>query len=308
MSVSDNHNSNKANSNAGALSLGANTSKATAYSTTPSTRNHTTVRARAARREEGESMATSAQHRQWVRSGSNYKVAYPIAALRDTLRGYGYTVYDMGNTEHLDHIPPEDHTPFSETGWPIKTPYGWVTAGDIMPDGDVPLTLQELGAQLFADVNNGLLPWVKYMNWGPTSNRAAVHDSWQPGHARRTSSDTGHIHISSRSDVTQNAYAPYDPVARWRGIGTAVGRADMIIGLVTGERFVIGPAGPVLITWDEWVTSFTEQKSAWPPVLLLANPERLKDFAPAPAATAAPATLALDTVAVTGRLDFTVGS
>lgn len=150
-----------------------------------------------------------------------WQLARPLVALRDRLRSYGYTVYDIGDTRHLDHIPPEDHTPYSETGWPGTTPYGWVTAIDIMPPPDNSLpSLQSLGGQIFGDRQGNVtgVSWLKYMNWGPVNNRTAIHDQWQPNHVRRSSSDVGHIHLSSRSDVTQSTVGDnYDPVARLRG-------------------------------------------------------------------------------------------
>lgn len=181
-------------------------------------------------------MATSPQHLRWIRSGLQWRLAYPLVALRDRLRAYGYTVYDIGNTDHLDHIPPEDHTPYSETGWPITTPYGWVTAIDVMPPASAALpSLQALGAQIFADRQAGVpdVSWLKYMNWGPVSDSRAVHDQWQPGHLRWTSSDTGHIHASCRSDrvttVSNPAELTYDPVARLRGLEVEEDMAQMLV-------------------------------------------------------------------------------
>lgn len=167
-------------------------------------------------------MATSPQHARWIRSGMQWQLARPLVSLRDRLRSYGYTVYDIGDTRHLDHIPPEDHTPYSETGWPKPTPYGWVTAIDIMPPpvGRLP-SLQQLGNQLYADRVGGLVAvsWLKYMNWGPVSDASAKQDAWEPNHVRRSSSDVGHIHLSCRSDMTaSNIGNTYDPVARLRGV------------------------------------------------------------------------------------------
>ena len=173
---------------------------------------------------------TSPQHAQWIRSGRQWQLARPLLVLRDRLRGYGYTVYDLGDTGHLDRIPPEDHTPYSETGWPGATPYGWVTAIDVMPPSSTqPRTglpsLQSLGGQLFADRQAGVpaARWLKYMNWGPADDRHAVHDRWEPGHQRSMSDDAGHIHLSCRSDVTSAKYGDaYDPIARLRGLDNPV--------------------------------------------------------------------------------------
>lgn len=166
---------------------------------------------------------TSKQHAAWIRRGKPWRVARPLQQLRDRLRAYGYTVYDLGNDSHLDHIPPEHHCPYSESNWPAfqGSPMpDVVTAIDIMPPGGGGLpSLQKLGAQLFADKQNGVAPWIVDMNWGPTSNNSAVRDTWRPSHSRSSSSDTGHIHLSSRSDAIDSTAADsYDPVARLRGI------------------------------------------------------------------------------------------
>src|SRR5262249_34680315 len=149
---------------------------------------------------------TSAQHRAWIRAGSPISgLIRPLAKLRDRLRGQGYTVFDIGDEGHLDNQPPEDHTPYSETGWPDPSPQVWLPALDIMPpraSSGLP-SLQDLGAQLFADKQAGHpgTAWLKYMNWGPDNNDVAVQDSWQPHHHNNDSGDTGHIHLSGRTDM-----------------------------------------------------------------------------------------------------------
>lgn len=179
---------------------------------------------------------TSKQHALWISRGRPWQVALPVATLGGLLMRYGYTVYFLGDTRHLDHIPPEDHTPYSETGWPIATEYGWVTACDIMPPTDAQRraglpSLQALGAQLFRDkqADDRGVKWIKYMNWGPVSDSSAVHDQWQPGHQRSSSGDTGHIHLSDRSDMIHYAGAAgYDPIARLRGEDNDMAREDVI--------------------------------------------------------------------------------
>lgn len=165
----------------------------------------------------------SPQHAAWMRAGSSFRLARPLAKLRDRLRGYGYTVYDIGNQQHLDHQPPEDHTPFSATGWPVKTPNGVGTAIDIMPPaaGSGLPTLAELGMQILADRMHGdaEADWLKYMNWEP-GDGGCYQESFKPGHVRVRSTDRGHIHLSQRSDMVDSTLADsYDPVARIRGGG-----------------------------------------------------------------------------------------
>ena len=191
---------------------------------------------------------TSPQHAKWIRLGMQWHLARPLVALRDRLRTYGYTVYDLGDTRHLDHIPPEDHTPYSETGWPGTTPYGWVTAIDIMPPPNNSLpSLQALGGQIFGDREADLdeVSWLKYMNWGPVDDRHAVHDQWQPNHVRSSSTDVGHIHLSSRSDVTQSTVGDsYDPVARLRGEDSEMSSKEVndIVNLLIGGISTAGYA------------------------------------------------------------------
>lgn len=166
----------------------------------------------------------------WVADGKPVSFARPIARVRDRLRAHGYTVYDLGNQAHLTHYPPEDHTPFSATGWPVASRYPYVHAIDIMPPAAAALskidhmplpTLAELGAQLHDDraAGHAGATWIKYMNWEPEGNYTGpcYHCSWMPEHARRDSSDRGHIHVSCCSDaVTWTSADDYDPVQRIR--------------------------------------------------------------------------------------------
>ncbi|MEU5948799.1 hypothetical protein ABZ793_25015 [Micromonospora sp. NPDC047465] len=158
----------------------------------------------------------------WIRRGCPFRLMQPACDLRDVLRSYGYTVYDIGDRRHLEAEPPQDHTPYSRTGYPDPAQYGIGYAIDIMPPGASGLpSLQQLGAQLFADrckVVAGI-SWLKYMNWEPERDGGGpcYHDSWQPNHARRDSSDRGHIHLSGLTGLeTSTTGAGYDPVARLR--------------------------------------------------------------------------------------------
>lgn len=176
-------------------------------------------------------MATTA-YRNWDRTGRPWKVAAPMQAIGSRLRAYGYVVYFLGadDSSHLQANTPEDHCPFSYTGWPIAHPYPYVTAFDVMPPktGSGLPTLQQLGAQMVADRNAGHpgLAWLKYMNWETQRDWSGpcYQDSWKPGYSRKASNDRGHIHASGRSDMVTvaGAAATYDPVARIRG-GTTQG-------------------------------------------------------------------------------------
>lgn len=156
----------------------------------------------------------SRQHQDWINHGRpDSGLARPLAQLRDVLRAMGYVVYDQPDDHHLDDQPPQDHTYYSETGWPKPSPKWWRHAIDIMPGGKGLPTLQDLGQRLFMARQAGQITWLKYMNWPSTGNLDhAVQDRWEPDHQRSTSSDVGHIHISSITGV-ETLDAPYNPFA-----------------------------------------------------------------------------------------------
>lgn len=170
-------------------------------------------------------MATAAYYA-WVAAGRpNNGPIRPLKMLRDRLRRYGYTVYDLGDTSHQTHNPPEDHTCFSASGWPVTAQRWWIHAIDIMPPppGKGLPSLQRLGAQMLADKKAGIFHPLKYMNWEPERDwgGACYQERFMPDYQRRTSSDRGHIHLSGRSDMVAYTGADnYDPVARLRGEST----------------------------------------------------------------------------------------
>lgn len=159
---------------------------------------------------------TSRQHQNWINRGKpDSGLVKPLAQLRDLLRAAGYTVYDFPNAEHLDHIPPEDHTYYSETNWPAGQELWWRHAIDIMPPpaGSNLPSLQTIGQHLYDARQAGGVPWLKYMNWPSTGDLSrAVQDRWEPSHARGSSGDTGHIHLSSTTGV-QTLSSPFNPIS-----------------------------------------------------------------------------------------------
>jgi hypothetical protein len=250
---------------------------------------------------------TSAQHDRWNRAGRPFRLARPLVRLRDVLRAAGYTVYDIGNNQHLDAQPPEDHTPYSETGWPVKSPYGVGCAIDVMPPpaGRGLPSLQVLGRRLVNDRITGRAGFIKYINWGPENDRTAVQDRFMPDHVRRISSDTGHIHVSQRSDmVDTTAFDGYNPlgdddmskIILALGADGTVYRCDFLQsipapGLTAANlgdmRYVAGQMGVELVhgpgdnaewTWGGWL------RKGWSPQV----------FGPVPVAAAAPAPIVVE--------------
>lgn len=149
----------------------------------------------------------------WVADGEPWHACQPVADFSATLKKHGYTVYVIGNSTHLHANPPEDHTPYSHTPWPGPQPYPAVLAMDIMPGGS--LDWHELGRRLVADKNAGVpgTEAIKYINWTNSAGQC-LHEKWEPNHQTSSSADTGHIHISFRTDyATSHVMANYDPIA-----------------------------------------------------------------------------------------------
>lgn len=227
-------------------------------------------------------MATTA-YRNWAADGRPWKVAAPVRQLGDILKGYGYTVYYLGADDgsHLQASKPEDHCPFSFTGWPVTHPYPYVTALDIMPpprSSGLP-SLQQIGATIYGwrVAGDPGLAWLKYMNWEPDRDNGGRcwHDSWQPNFNRRDSSDRGHIHMSGRSDMVSSAGPAFDPVDRIRNSqgadmplsnedvqkiwtwdlvdGPNVGMAYRLVNQLVADvaELKARPAGTVVLTEDD---------------------------------------------------------
>jgi hypothetical protein len=170
---------------------------------------------------------TSRQHQDWINHGKpDSGLALPLQLVANHLSAAGYTVYVYPNDAHLDAEPPEDHTYYSETGWPLLSPKWWRHAIDIMPDPNLP-SLQVIGQRFFDARQAGNITWLKYMNWPSTGNLSfAVQDRWEPNHTRGSSSDTGHIHLSSTTgcEVLDDDFNPLTNVIV---AGTTTGVTDV---------------------------------------------------------------------------------
>jgi hypothetical protein len=68
---------------------------------------------------------------------------------------------------------------------------------------------------LVADKNAGVpgTEAIKYINWTNSAGQC-LHEKWEPNHETSSSSDTGHIHVSFRTDfVTSHVMQNYNPLA-----------------------------------------------------------------------------------------------
>lgn len=158
----------------------------------------------------------------WIAAGRpEHGIMVPILDLKAALVRHGYTVGTVGDDAHLNAAVAEDHTWFSQTGWPAAALLGWEYAADIMapPAGSGLPSLVALGEQISADWGAGVpgTEWIKYMNWTHADGRC-VHEARDPSHRIVDSGDRGHIHISGRTDYLRSTVAAgYDPVLRRLG-------------------------------------------------------------------------------------------
>jgi hypothetical protein len=184
--------------------------------------------------------------RDWVRAGRPYVDSKPIAQFKATVSGHGYTVYTYPDKSHLTASRPEDHTPFSGTGWPVPAPRWVGNAADIMPGKGGPADLTRLARQIISDKDAGVpgTEWIKYMNWTDEDGRC-WQTSWKNGKVTVPSTDKGHIHVSGRSDKVNETQAAYDPVARMHG---STGEDDDEMG---------ASFGPIDIQPEGVITSLT---------------------------------------------------
>lgn len=195
----------------------------------------------------------SAAYSQWLAAGEPYELCRPVREFVDLLRAKGYTVYHKGDARHMQAVPPEDHTPFSATGWPI-TSARWVGhALDIMPNASLQ-SLSSLANRIIADRQNNVngTQWIKYINWTDASGNT-WQDRWMPTHLRTTNTDTGHIHISARSDmdasdvVSRSGYTPFRGASIDMGLTPSQEYIQHVLnhrvyGLVRGSDPVTVPA------------------------------------------------------------------
>lgn len=163
----------------------------------------------------------------WIDAGRPYTLIRPAAAIVAILRGHGLTVYHYPNDAHLKATVPEDHTPFSVTGWPGMNRRWFARGVDVMPRSGSDAHLKEsadIARQLIKDRDAGHpgVMWIKYLNW-TDEHGVCRQERWTDAlhpfyRTTRLSGDRDHIHISGRSDAdTDDRADTYDPIARMNG-------------------------------------------------------------------------------------------
>ena len=119
------------------------------------------------------------------------KIAFPAAK---SLFGWG------ANEEHYTAVPALDHTPFSQSGWPLPSPQWWVLATDIMNRPDLGVDCTKLFPYWLSEAKAGRMPWLKYLIW-----QAKIYDVRYSWVQQKSSEHFDHIHISARTDHLQTS-------------------------------------------------------------------------------------------------------
>jgi len=184
----------------------------------------------------------------WVRDGRPIVPAQPVQDFVTTMKvGYPHAnpLFSWYADEaHYLAEPPQDHTPYSVTGWPLANPYPYVFATDIMHRPDLGVDCFKLFAYWLAEARSGRMPWLKYMIW--QAKRYDVRNSWQPV---GSSGHFDHIHLSARTDHRTTHLGSWSPILGDDMLTTddlaAIKKAVWYTDLDTGTRVI--SAGTALL-------------------------------------------------------------
>lgn len=174
-------------------------------------------------------MATQ-MYTNWVHAGRPFKLALPVAQYRSAFLAAGWPVTSigtLGDEAHLQAATPEDHTPFSVTGWPQANPYPYVHAIDVSHDVSRETILDSLVTRWISDARAGRTPWVKYIIY--KGHSWSVRSAWEQ---RNADNHFDHVHVSMRTDYTTTS------IGTWNPIGTGIGDdmlKDEVIPLPAAE-------------------------------------------------------------------------
>jgi hypothetical protein len=172
----------------------------------------------------------------WVADGKPFRPCTPVAEVIAKFRAARPAAAkagcfgSIGNYDHLTADVPKDHTPYSQTGWPLPSPYGVGFAVDIMHRPDLGVDCHVIFKHWLAEAKAGRLPWLKYLIWQGKSY--SVRNNWEP---RDADGHFDHVHASTRTDHVNTHIGDFDPLgddmpteADWKAL---TNRVDTIIDM-----------------------------------------------------------------------------
>lgn len=134
----------------------------------------------------------------WDRAGRPLTPARPIRDVVERLK----VAYPrsgpfswFADEAHYQAAVPQDHTPFSVTGWPLVSPYPVVFATDVMHRPMEGVDCFRLFDYWIVEARAGRMPWLKYLIW-----QGKIYDVRHGWVAQPSSDHFDHIHISARTD------------------------------------------------------------------------------------------------------------
>lgn len=146
----------------------------------------------------------------WDRLGRPLDPAVPIRQFVERMKaGFPRAAHLFSwhaDEAHYQAEPPQDHTPFSATGWPEVSPFWWVFATDIMHRPDLGVDCNVLFPYWLGEAKAGRMPWLKYMIW--QAKRYDVRNAWRPV---TSSGHFTHVHHSDRTDHRLTSLGSWDP-------------------------------------------------------------------------------------------------
>ena len=181
-----------------------------------------------------------AQFFRWEADGRPWHAVTPIREFVDKLKAAAPAgasfIWTLGDQSHLTSNFPQDHTPFSVTGWPSASPYKSVFACDVSHQPALGLNIEVLFPYWLNEAKSGRMPWLKYIIW--RRRRYDVRNNWSPVTAE--GHDT-HAHLSGRTDHEFTSLGGWSPVPEGddmftdadRGALTECYQADL--PMVTGQ-------------------------------------------------------------------------
>ncbi len=144
-------------------------------------------------------MATQAYYT-WVSRGRHFSRPTWLVEIKARAKAAGVPFLgDLGDEAHLKSSNPLDHTPFSNTEYPLALSDYWINAIDL---GDGPWS-----DRLLADCRAGKNRWVKYLLFrGKSYSR---RNNWT-----QQSGPDQHLHISGMTDHLHDSIGDYNPFVR----------------------------------------------------------------------------------------------
>lgn len=153
----------------------------------------------------------AAAYYSWDRLGRPLEPAQPVRELVEALRvGYPDAAHLFGwyaDESHYATNFPEDHTPFSFTGWPDPDPPWIVFATDVMHRPDLGVDCNALFDYWIGEARAGRFPSLKYLIW--QAQLYDVRNDWEP---TDNADHFDHIHGSFRTDFVTTGLGAWNPI------------------------------------------------------------------------------------------------